>query len=161
VQHDIALILLARTLLHEILDLEHKVVGKGAKQAEQRIIRSEVRDDIAHQRHHAGAAGALVFLDRRLAADNVTRKARGGSLRDDDAFVAEGHARPAIEPFDQPVEPARAAGKVLRATETRQPRPTLSSTDVITEPPPSLISVKLTKRSQFVARRPNEFVPAN
>ena len=38
VQHDVALVALARALLHEVLDLEHEVVGKGAEQAEQRIV---------------------------------------------------------------------------------------------------------------------------
>ena len=35
VQHDVALVGLARALLHEVLDLEHEVVGEGAEQAEQ------------------------------------------------------------------------------------------------------------------------------
>ena len=38
VQHDVALIALARPLLHEVFDLEHEVVGEGAEQAEQRVV---------------------------------------------------------------------------------------------------------------------------
>jgi hypothetical protein len=38
IEHDVALVGLARALLHEVLDLEHEVVGEGAVQAEQRIV---------------------------------------------------------------------------------------------------------------------------
>ncbi len=81
VEHDVALVFLARTLLHQVLDLEHEVIGERAEQAEQRIVvRSQRRHQIAHQRHHAGAAGALVFIDRRRAADDMTRKTGRASL---------------------------------------------------------------------------------
>ena len=67
---------LARALLHEVLDLEHEVVGERAEQAEHRIVIGETaRDQIAHQRHHAGAAGALVFLDRRRRRGRYGRRA--------------------------------------------------------------------------------------
>ena len=90
VEHDVALVVLARALLHEVLDLEHEVVGEGAEQAEQRIvIGAEHRDEVAHQRHHAGAAGALVFVDRRLAAHDVAGEPAGGLLGDDDAGFAQ------------------------------------------------------------------------
>ena len=90
VEHDVALVGLAAALLHEVLDLEHEIVGKCAEQTEQRIvIGGECSDQRAHQRHHAGAAGALVFLDRRLAAQDVAGKPRGALLVDDDAGLAQ------------------------------------------------------------------------
>ena len=90
IQHDVALVGLARALLQEVLDLEHEVVGESAEQAEQRIvIRREGRDQIAHQRHHAGAAGALVFLDRRGAADDMAGQTGRAFLRNDDAGLAQ------------------------------------------------------------------------
>ncbi|MGY4446716.1 hypothetical protein ACVWZR_001376 [Bradyrhizobium sp. i1.3.1] len=90
VEHDVALIIFACALLHEVLDLEHEVVGEGAEQAEQPVIvGGEGGDEIAHQRHHAGAPRALVFLDRRIAADDVAGKLRGALLGDHDAGLVQ------------------------------------------------------------------------
>ena len=90
IQHDVALVALACALLHEVLDLEHEVVGEGAEQPEQRIvIGRQGGDDIAHQRHHAGAAGALVFLDRGRTADDVAGEPRRASFRNDNAGLAQ------------------------------------------------------------------------
>ena len=76
--------------MHEVLDLENQVVGKRAEQAEQRIvIGPERRHEIAHQRHHAGASGALLFIDRRRAAHNMTRELPGVLLCDRDAGFAQ------------------------------------------------------------------------
>ena len=38
IQHDVALVAFARALLHEVLDLEHQIIGERAEQAEQRIV---------------------------------------------------------------------------------------------------------------------------
>ncbi len=38
IQHDVALVALPRPLLHEVLDLEHEIVGERAEQAEQRVV---------------------------------------------------------------------------------------------------------------------------
>ena len=90
IQHDIALVALARALLHQIFDLEHQIVGECAEQAEQRIvIGTERRHEIAHQRHHAGASGTLVFVDRRCAAQDMAGKTACAVLGDDDAGVAD------------------------------------------------------------------------
>ena len=81
VEHDVTLVFLARAFLHEVLDLEHEVIGERAEQPEQRIVvRSQRRHQIAHQRHHAGAAGTLVFVDRCGAADDMTGKTGRASL---------------------------------------------------------------------------------
>ena len=69
---DVALIGLARALLHQVLDLEHEVVAKGAVESEQRLFGdAECGDDRAHERHDRGAARALLFVRGRLAAHDM------------------------------------------------------------------------------------------
>jgi hypothetical protein len=89
-QHDVALVGLARALLLEVLDLKHEVVGERTEQTEQGIvIGAERRHQVTHQRHHAGAAGALVFIDRRRATHDVAGETPGTPLGNDDAGLAQ------------------------------------------------------------------------
>jgi hypothetical protein len=90
IKHDVALVAFPRAFLHEILDLEHQIVGKRAEQAEQRIvIGTEHGHQVAHQRHHTGAPGALVFIDRRRSAYDMAGEPGRVFLRDDDAGLAQ------------------------------------------------------------------------
>ena len=90
VQHDVTLVGLTGALLLQVLELEHQVVGEGAVQPEHRIgRRGEGGDDGAHQRDRAGAAGALLLIDRGLAADDVPPDFGGAGLLDDDAGLLE------------------------------------------------------------------------
>ena len=90
IQHDVALVALACALLHEILDLEHQIIGERAEQAEHRIVAGAERShEIAHQRHHAGAPRALILLDGGGAAHDMTGKPRRAFFRDDDAGLAQ------------------------------------------------------------------------
>ena len=65
---------------------------------------------------------------------------------------------PLRQPFGRGRMRSHPPRRRLRTTETGRPGSTQGSTDIIlaTELPPALIGVKMTKRSQFVARRPDE-----
>ena len=105
IEHDVALVFLPRALRYEVLDLEHEVVGEGAEQAEQRIIIGRKRrDQVAHQRHHAGAAGALVFLDRCCAAQDMAGETRRRLFGDDDAGLAQAIAEETDQNFTARVQ---------------------------------------------------------
>ncbi len=100
IEHDVALVFFARALLHEVLDLEHQIIGKRPEQAKQRIVTgAERRHEIAHQRHHAGAAGALVLVDRRSATHDMAGEPARGFVGYDDAGFAQGLAEEGDQHF--------------------------------------------------------------
>ena len=91
VENDIALVFLACALLHEILELKHEIVGEGAEQAEQTIVRRiKRRDDVTHQRDHRSAPGALILVHRRIAAHDVALQAGRALFSDDGTRLFQG-----------------------------------------------------------------------